>query len=325
MSAKRSAAAPRVSGLRHPWLRLQRAARPSWAGSALGWDLVGIGSLTVYGVNITVVKLALRHVGVLTFTSLRWVTAGIILLSVSRFAQRRAASVPPVAWSKVVLAALVGVVLNQLAFSEAVRHTTATDVALIVGATPLVVALWVTLATRDPISRQGWAVLVAGGVGICLVILGGGGGTGSRHLSGDVLAVLTLITWAGYILIVSALLRTGDSLRLSGIVSTIGGAILLLLAIPEMIGRPPELTLALVGLFAFSSVAATALATACYYAALRRLGSTRLAAFQYIQPFVGAVTAWLALDERLAPVQLVGGAVVILALWRTPRTRTQVE
>jgi drug/metabolite transporter (DMT)-like permease len=302
-----------------------RLARPAWGDGPLMWDAIGIVSLSIYGINITVVKLALRHVGVLTFTSARWLMAGCILLVVSAASRRGREAAAPVAWKKVAIAALVGVVINQIAFSEAVHHTTATDVALIVGATPLVVALWATLATDERMSRAGWLVLLLGGAGICLVILGGIGGGGSRHLSGDLMAVLTLVSWAAYIVIVSKLLATGDSVRLCGLVSVLGGGVLLVCAAPEIASRPPHLTLELVGLFAFSSVIATALATSCYYAALRRLGSTRLAAFQYIQPFVGAVTAWIVLGEHLTLVQIGGGAIVIAALWRTPRRRQPTD
>ena len=289
------------------------------------WDAVGITSVLIYGINVVVVKVALRHCGVLTFTAARWLLGGVLLLALAKAMPRAGAQEPPLPKLKIAVAAFVGVVINQIAFSEAVRHTTATDVTLIIGATPLVIAVWLALATREPLARGLWAVLAIGAAGLVLVVFGGGSEGGTRHLSGDALAAAALAAWAAYILMVNGMVRGRDTLRLAGIVSVAGGAMLLIPAIPATIASPPDGSLQLVLLFSTSAVLATGVATGAYYAALLRLGSTRMATFQYLQPFVGVVAAWIALSERLTALQLAGGVIVMLALWRTPRQHDDGE
>ena len=301
------------------------AAEPANRAGAPGaiWDLVAIGAVLGFTLNVIAVKVALRHAPVGLFTSARFLIAGALLTAVTA-ARRRASTATPVPVrvidrKRLVVAALVGIVVNQLSFSESVQHTTAVDVALIVGATPLVVVAWQTLTKAEAPLPGTWLALTLGAIGIAVVILGGGPAHGSSHLLGDLLAVLALLSWSGYIVILAPLVAQGDSAWLTGLVSLIGGTVLLPIAVVDLVKDHVELGWEVIGLFAFSTLIATATATVAYYAALRRLGPTRLASFQYLQPFAGAVAAWLLLGERIGAMQIAGGAIVIVALWRMPR------
>jgi drug/metabolite transporter (DMT)-like permease len=179
--------------------------------------------------------------------------------------------------------------------------------------------VWQTL-TRAEVPLPGtWLALLLGAIGITVVILGGSHGHGSSHLSGDLLAVAALLSWSGYIVILGPLVAQGDAGWLTGLVSLIGATVLIPLAVVDLVNDHIAITWEVIGLFAFSTLIATATATVAYYAALRRLGPSRLASFQYLQPFAGAVAAWLLLGERIGPLQFAGGAIVIIALWRMPR------
>ena len=288
------------------------------------WDLVGVAAVLGFTLNVIAVKVALRHAPVGVFTSARFLIAGTLLTALTATRRRLSAtpnpsSVPRIDRKRLVLAALVGITVNQLSFSESVQHTTALDVALIVGATPLVVVAWQTLTKAEAPLPGTWVALALGAVGITVVILGGGPSQGSSHLLGDLLAVVALLSWSGYIVILAPLVAHSDSAWLTGVVSLIGGTVLLPIALVDLVTDHIELTWDVLGLFAFSTLIATATATVAYYAALRRLGPTRLASFQYVQPFAGAVAAWLVLGEQIGAIQFAGGAIVIVALWRMPR------
>jgi drug/metabolite transporter (DMT)-like permease len=296
-------------------------------GSGVAWDLVAAGAVLGYTLNVIAVKVALRHVPVGLFTTTRFLTAGALLVALSAARRRRRVSATVAGGTatrridrkRLIAAALMGIVVNQLAFSLSVEHTTAVDVALIVGATPLVVVVWQTL-TRAELPLPGtWLALLLGAIGITVVILGGSHGNGSSHLSGDLLAVAALLSWSGYIVILGPLVAQGDAAWLTGLVSLIGATVLIPLAVVDLVNDRIAITSEVIGLFAFSTLIATATATVAYYAALRRLGPSRLASFQYLQPFAGAVAAWLLLGERIGALQFAGGAIVILALWRMPR------
>ena len=50
------------------------------------------------------------------------------------------------------------------------------------------------------------------------------------------------------------------------------------------------------------------------FVVLPRLGAVNNAAILNIEPLVALAMAWLVLDQRIAPVQIAGGAVVIAAI-----------
>jgi probable blue pigment (indigoidine) exporter len=299
---------------------------PATRTSAPGvvWELAAAGAVLGYTLNVITVKVALRHAPVGLFTSARFLIAGallVVLTAARRRASPRASrfALTGIDRRRLVLAALVGIVVNQLSFSESVQHTTAVDVALIIGATPLVVVAWQTATKAEAPLPGTWLALALGAVGITIVILGGSPSHGSSHLLGDLLAVLALLSWSGYIVILGPIVAKGDSAWLTGVVSLIGGTVLLPIGVVDLFTDHIDLTWEVIGLFAFSTLIATAIATVAYYAALRRLGPSRLATFQYLQPFAGAVAAWLLLGEGIGALQFLGGAIVILALWQMPR------
>lgn len=142
---------------------------------------------------------------------------------------------------------------------------------------------------------------------------------GGHALAGDALALGAAWFYAAYILAV-AQLRTRYGTAVVMFLSTlIFSALLLPFALTEKI--LPDTTHGWLLLWG-CALSAQALGQSLIAYGLAHLPATLGAVALYLQVVAAAVYAWLLLDERLAPLQLAGGAIVLIgiALARAART-----
>ncbi|MGH8803029.1 MAG: EamA family transporter, partial [Casimicrobiaceae bacterium] len=70
------------------------------------------------------------------------------------------------------------------------------------------------------------------------------------------------------------------------------------------------------------ALVSTVVAITLFFAGLARVCATRAATLSTVEPIVTVVLGALILDERITPVQVGGGALILAAVWmlaRTPR------
>ena len=150
--------------------------------------------------------------------------------------------------------------------------------------------------------------------------------SGGHAIGGDLLALGAAWFYAAYILAV-ARLRARHGTAIVMFASTLIFS-LLLLPLPLVIGEKflpdtPRGWLVLVGL----ALSAQALGQSLIAYALAHLPATFGSVGLYLQVIAAAVYAWLLLDERLQPVQLLGGVIVLtgIALARASRGRRRPQ
>jgi drug/metabolite transporter (DMT)-like permease len=92
-------------------------------------------------------------------------------------------------------------------------------------------------------------------------------------------------------------------------------------AVPLIVGagllgelRPGEVTAAGWGWLAGISVVSTVAAVSLFFAGLKRVGPTSAAILSTAEPVVTVILAFLVFGELLGPFQLLGGALVIVAV-----------
>jgi drug/metabolite transporter (DMT)-like permease len=152
--------------------------------------------------------------------------------------------------------------------------------------------------------------LLIGACGLVLVVaVGGSHGGGS--LAGDAIALAAPLSWSIYAANLGGLLRQYPTLALSAVITLVGALVLLPFGVAEAIATPAHWTWKLVGLLAYSALFAVAFCTVAVFIAIDRLGATRATAWTYLQPFLGAVLAFVILGDTLRPLQLLGGVVVV--------------
>jgi len=184
---------------------------------------------------------------------------------------------------------------------------------------PILVSVIAWLLWRErprPLFLLALALALAGVVLIVVPKLGGG----ERALLGDSLGVATAVFYAGYLLVVSRLRAvhgTGSVMLWTTLIFTV---LLLPLALTQKFlpdsahGWALLAGLALIAQFFGQGMIAYALA---------HLPATYGSIGLYVQPVAAAVYARIILGERLAPVQIVGAAVVLAAIALARRSQAR--
>ncbi len=188
---------------------------------------------------------------------------------------------------------------------------------------PLVVSIlaWAVFGERPRLGFLLATLLAFAGM---LLILGPKLAAGSHALAGDALALGAAWFYAAYLLAVARLRARHGTAVVMFVSTLIFSALLLPFALTE---RFLPLTthgwLVVLG----CALSAQALGQSLIAYGLAHLPATLGAVALYLQVVASAVYAWLLLDERLTPLQLAGGVIVLLgiALARAARSTPTPE
>jgi drug/metabolite transporter (DMT)-like permease len=141
----------------------------------------------------------------------------------------------------------------------------------------------------------------------------------STALLGDALGVVTAVFYAGYLLAVKGLRDRGaGTLYLMAVTTTLTAVLLLPVALASGEALLPQSAagwLKLVGLAWISHCAGQGLIAY----SLAHLPAAFSSVSLLFQPVMAAVFAWIVLSEPLAPLQMLGGAVVLAGIYLARR------
>jgi drug/metabolite transporter (DMT)-like permease len=144
-----------------------------------------------------------------------------------------------------------------------------------------------------------------------LVLIMAGAGTGAVDPLGAGLALVTAVVYSAYILASAPVSARLTPRLLSTLVCTGAGATLL--AASALFGqlRLGEVSAAGWGWMASIAIVSTVAAVALFFAGLRRVGPTNAAILSTMEPLVTVLLAFAVFGEVLAPVQVLGGALML--------------
>ena len=214
---------------------------------------------------------------------------------------------------------------NASTYYASLQYVSASLAALVVYIYPALVAVLSIRWGHGLQGRRPWAALALVTTGVALTI--GGIETHAEPI-GIVLIVASPIIYSVYIILAARLAgerrgetaasRTGGAgaetrpAVASSLMITGTFAVVAVMAVaagePVLPGQvPAEAWFGLVGIAVFS----TALAISAFYAATARIGAAQTALVSTVEPVWTITLATLLFDERLGPLQLLGGALVI--------------
>ena len=274
-------------------------------------DAMLLGTVLLWALNLTVTKYLLQHgFKPLAYATIRYFAAATLFWCFT-YSRERSFRIRLSDGKLVVLAAVL-IFVNQLGFVYGVDKAGAATVALILGTTPIWIGIIATSVGYERLQRSFWAAAVLSFLGVGLVA-GGTGGFSSK-VGGDVLAVLTATTWAGYSMAIAPLMRRYSPFRISALVLALGWVPLAASGAVQVVDQGFHFNaLAWIG-FGYAVVGPLFLTNILWFTAISRVGPSRASLFSNIQPFVGVVFAILLLGERLSRWEIVGGVLVIGAV-----------
>ena len=293
----------------------------------------------IWGINYSVIKHAFAEVPPQPFNALRITIASTVFLVAIRIARRRAEQskrrISTVFYTPHKLTSrdrfdllwlgLVGHCLYQYCFVGGVNGTSVSNAALIIGMTPVVVAVVSALIGRERITPLHWAGAALSVVGIYFVV-GHGASFGGATLQGDVLVMISVSAWAIYTLGATRLIARHSPLYVTGMTMTIGAVPYVLAATPQIIAVPwshvSEWTwIALV----MSALCALCAAYLIWYTAVQKIGPARTSIYSNVIPIVAMTTAAIWLGEPLTVPKIIGACAVLTGVFLTRFGRRQTR
>jgi O-acetylserine/cysteine efflux transporter len=269
----------------------------------------GFAALTaaglLWGTTVPMSKLALEWLPPGWLTVVRFGVAAAILAVAARH-RLRAVCRPAILASGAI--GYGGTVLVQ---NAGILRTSVSDAALLIGVTPLLVAIIAALWLRSVARPLAWAGFGLSLVGVGLVARGGGGGA---SLGGDGLVLMSLVLSGIFTVVQTRLLRGRDPLAVTAMqfvgaaLATVPFAALTEGAPAGPSGAGPAL--ATIGLV----IAGTLLPFTLFAYGQSRLPAQVAGAFLNLEPLVGALAGMVVFGDPAGPAQLAGGAAILAGI-----------
>ena len=277
----------------------------------------------IWGVNFSVIKVALQWVPPTGFNALRFPLAAAILflaLGKSRLRTPRREDIP-----RLLMVGVIGNVAYQLCFIVGIEVTLAGNGSILLATSPLWTACFAVLAGQERVSREFWLGALGALAGICLVVLGGGADAALLERStvfGDSLILIAAVVWALYTVAGRPLVERYGALSATAWTLWVGTLPLVIIGLPTL--NPAVLSgmsaKAWAGVL-YAGVLGIGVAYLIWYRAVEVLGSSRTAMISNTIPIVAMAVAWVWLGERPAPLQYLGAALVLFGVAWTRRAR----
>ncbi|MDE5456184.1 EamA family transporter [Bradyrhizobium sp. CSA112] len=194
--------------------------------------------------------------------------------------------------------------------------TSAINLALIMALAPLAVLLFSFISGQESIHRSQVIGMLLSLAGAALIITKGQAAVGAGVVTGDLLALMAMLGWAGYTLLQNRVGSGVSFLARIGLFAAAGALFSLPFAIHEMWSVPAAAfsgRAALVYLFAGLVPGLFAYSAYAYLGA--RFGAVSTSLSLYLGPIVSAVLSILFLGEAPTMIHLIGGALSLGGMW----------
>jgi drug/metabolite transporter (DMT)-like permease len=291
-------------------------------------DALLVLMVLIWGVNYSVIKQAFDEIPPQPFNAIRITLASAVFLVAIRLtkrgAQRSAGPLPTAFYTPTALTTrefwtliwlgLVGHCGYQYCFIGGVARTSVSNAALIIGATPVVVAVASALMGRERIAPFHWLGAAVSVAGIYFVV-GRGADFGGETFSGDLLVMVSVACWAAYTLGAVRLIGRHSPLFVTGTTMAIGG-------VPYVVAILPQFfTTDWTGVSAWtwaslllSALLALNVAYLIWYMGVQKIGAARTSMYSNLVPITAMVVAAIWLGEPLSQTKLLGALAVLIGV-----------
>jgi len=290
-------------------------------------DALLVLMVVIWGVNYSVIKRAFAEIPPQPFNALRVIIASTVFLTVIAWVKRRAREGRPVPaalhtgeslsrrdrWDLLWLGA-VGHWLYQWCFADGVNATSVSNCALIIAATPVVVAIASAALGRERIGTPHWIGAAISMLGLYFVV-GRGASFGGATFRGDALIMISVGCWAAYTIGAGRLVARHSPLYVTGVTMSIGAVPYVAMALPQLLRLSwrtvsPATWVSLV----LSALMALNVAYLIWYTGVQKIGPSRTAVYSNVVPVIAITVAAVWLGEPLTGVKLAGASAVLVGV-----------
>jgi drug/metabolite transporter (DMT)-like permease len=267
----------------------------------------------LFGVNYLVSKQVVTALDPAAWATLRSLSALVILAALAAAMRSRL----PRGRDLWYLAgcALLGVTFNQILFLEGLSRTTPAHSALICSQIPLFALVGSVLLRQERLTRRKVLGLVAGMVGVLILLEVDRFQLDARYLVGDLLTLANAVSYGLYVALSGRVMARHDPLGATTVVFCFGALGIALYGGAELL-RAPLATLPAVtwGSMGYVVVGATVITYFLNLWALKHTQASRVALFVFLQPVVATVLSVVLLAEPVTWRLVAAGLLVLLSL-----------
>ncbi len=267
--------------------------------------------MVLWAGNFIVVKSAVALLPPIGFTFLRFLLASITLLVLLRwregsFGLPRRDVVPILALGG------LGFGIYQMLWTTGLTTIAAGDSALIIAATPVLVALLAVVARSDVLTPVKLAGVLISFAGVAIVIASGPGLLLGGSLAGEAITFAAAICWSIYLAFGAPYLGRISPLRATAWATVAGTVVLAPVAVVQLaeVDRS-AFTWEVGGTILYSGLLSAGISNVIVQNGVMVIGPTRTAALQFLVPALAVVMAAIFLLEPIRPGQVLGGAVIV--------------
>lgn len=266
----------------------------------------------IWGLNFAVLKYGTTVLEPIAYNAIRMTIGTVVLIGL-------AVMLAPMpsrrdVW-RLMLLGVLGHGVYQGLFITGLSTTRAGTAALVVAASPAVIAIVGRAYGVERITQRAVLGIALSFVGIGIVVLGSArnADAAGAHVMGDLLILCSVVAWAFYTTFLRDLTTRIEGVHIAGW-TLLGGTLPILVVASPALMRTDFVAITPLtwsALF-YSGVGAIGLAYLFWYRGVRVIGSTRTAMFAQLQPAIALLAAWPLLGER-PTVWQIGGSVAVMS------------
>jgi drug/metabolite transporter (DMT)-like permease len=285
------------------------------SGRSLSITLLLI-AVVIWGGSYAVTKSGLSELPPMLFALLRYCVASVVLVPLA-LARGGMAKLPrPVPWRTLALMSLTGVAVYYVFFNLALTYTTASQVALIQSSIPAITAVMAALWLGERAGRLriiGIALAVAG---VALVVARTQPDASARNpIVGSALAFASVLFWSGYTILAKRI-ADADAIAVTTIVTVLGTLLLIPAALVEGKGISiPAISAEGWLKIAYVGALSSAVSYLLYNRALRDVDASLAGTFINLGPVIGVISGVVLLGETITPLGIAGGVLALIGVW----------
>jgi drug/metabolite transporter (DMT)-like permease len=283
-------------------------------------DLLIILVIILWAVNLSVIKIGLRSLTPHGFNAVRLGLASILYLGALAMSRDKFSLARKGDGWKAVGLGLLGITGYQVFFIKAITMMSASTASIVLGTSPIFIALLATAVGEERISVAGWFGIAISLGGFLLVVYGENGGLlfNWGAWRGAVLILLANAFWAGYTVFSKPVLERNSAFRLAA-VGTIAGTLVYLPFAAKDLARIEWARIPWQGWGAilYGGLVAIFFCFVLWYQAVKEVGSSKTGIYSNLTPILAIFFAGLVLGERLTAIQALGAVITLAGVYLT--------
>lgn len=226
-----------------------------------------------------------------------------------------------------VLCALFGLVFNQLSFVAGLTLTSPIDASIITTSVPVLVMLIAAIVLKEPITTTKVTGVFVGATGALLLILSASNkATGAGSIQGDLLCVVSCLSYAIYLVISKPIVQRYSSVTVMKWTFLFSTLFLSPTGLREVINYPyPDFDTRLWLQITYALVGGTFIPYLLIPLGLKRLRPTTMSMYNYVQPLVASIVAIIILQDTFTWVKACAAILVFTGVFIVNKSKSRAQ